>query len=359
MLRVDFNVPLTKGRAGKGDDLRIRASLPTIRYLIKKRAKVILISHLGRPEIGKWHGADGKWQKDYSLRPVAGHLEKLLQEKVHFINYPFEKSVKILNRLKAGELAMLENIRFYLEEKKNDPKFAQWLAGLGDIYVNDAFGDSHRAHASIAGLPKFLPSYAGFLLDNEVKHLSRVWHYPRPRVLIMGGAKVETKLGLIKKILPKVDYVLIGGLLTHYFFKARGQKIIRTKLDQKLVKSAAKLKSKKIILPSDAGTDRSGVIYDIGRKTIKLYLSYLKKAGTIVWNGPLGMVEEPKFAKGTIALARAAGRSKAKTIVGGGDLIKIFEKLGLTKKVTFVSTGGGAMLEFLRDGTLVGLKSLK
>ncbi|MEK7211555.1 MAG: phosphoglycerate kinase [Patescibacteria group bacterium] len=376
ILRVDFNVPLHNGRIDKDGDQRLRAVIPTLRYLCGKGAIVILISHLGRP--------DGKWDKKFGLNPVAHHLEKLIKKSVHFFgdklgSAALSKKVKVM---KPGEIALLENIRFYPGEEKDDKSFARKLASLGQIYVNDAFAVSHRAHASVAAITKFLPSCAGPLLEAEIANLGKLLARPaRPYVVLLGGAKISTKIGLIKNLLKIADKILIGGALANNFLKARDAELGASFYEKDYLAEARNLlTSKKIMLPIDflaSGSVKKPVdlrrqhfpvalhgkesIVDIGPCAIREYAEVLKQAKTIVWNGPLGVTEVPEFSHGSLALARViAARSSGRAfgVVGGGDTIPVLERTGQAAFVDWVSTGGGAMLEFLEGKVLPGIAPL-
>ncbi|MDD5251076.1 MAG: phosphoglycerate kinase [Patescibacteria group bacterium] len=376
LLRVDFNIPLGKGgKIGPEEDAKIRASLPTIEHLLKAGAKVIAVSHLGRPK---------KCEEKYSLAPVAKHLTKLLGKKVLFVDDCLEDGEKVekrLAKLGAGELALLENIRYYPQEEKNDKKFAKRLAGLADIYVNDAFATCHRAHASTEGVAHFLPAYAGLLVEKEVASLDRVLKKPKkPFIVLMGGAKISSKLPTLKKMLAVADKVLIGGAMANAFFKAMDLPAGKAPIDKEDVKLAKQLlKNKKLILPTDVlaatGLDEKAkarycpvaevkpneYILDIGALSIGDYAAFIKSAQTIVWNGPLGLFEVPKFAHGTVALGRIiAARSKGRAfgVVGGGETIAAVERTGMAEWVDHISTGGGAMLEYLSGKPLPGIKAL-
>jgi phosphoglycerate kinase len=331
LIRCDFNVPISDD--GKVlDSFRIQETIPTIKYLIKKGAKLLLISHLGRPA--------GRELK-YSLRPIVERLEELLKKKVFFASDCVgEKIKKEVEKLKSGEIILLENLRFYKEEEENTQDFARKLANLADIYINDAFGASHRVHASIVGIPKFLPSTAGLLLEKEIKILEKIIKNPKkPLISIIGGAKAETKIGVINKILPVSDFVLVGGLMQEEIFK----------------KKSFLKESQKIIFPQDSINKGK----DIGPLTINLFKKKIIPAKTIFWNGPLGQIEKKEFSKGTEEITKAIIKSKAFSVVGGGETIEFINRLDLTKKFNHISTGGGAMLEFLAGEKLPGIEVLK
>lgn len=373
LVRCDFNVPLKEGRIT--DDIRIVSALPTINYLREHGARVILMSHLGRPE--------GEPKKEFTLAPVAERLIELLGEKVIFAASDLvvdEKVKEAANALKDGEVMLLENVRFRKEETKNGADFAKELASLGDIFVNDAFGTAHRAHASTAGIADYLPCVSGFLIEKEVKFLGEALENPaRPFVAIMGGAKVGDKIPVIKNLLKKVDSLIIGGGMAYTFFKAQGYEIGTSILDADNIELAKELLAEaektgvKILLPVDAvcakefkndtefavyakenmPKDRMGM--DIGPKSVKLFTEAVKNAKTVVWNGPMGVFEMPNFENGTKKVAEALAESDAVTIIGGGDSAAACEQFGLKDKMTHISTGGGASLEFLEGKVLPGV----
>jgi len=350
LVRADFNVPLKDNKIL--DDSRIRAALPTIEYLLKNNACVILMSHLGRP--------DGKFVDSLRMDPVAVRLSELLKKPVHKLDDCIGPEIENdLNSLKYGDVALLENLRFYSEEESNDPLFARSLADCADLYVDDAFGAVHRAHASITGVTKYLPSYAGLLVQKEVENLSRLFEPEHPFTAIIGGAKTD-KLGLIEDLLKTVDYLIIGGLLGNAVLKAHGEKI-QVDIDEKTLLGVNKFcNSKKLVLPVDFAMDKGiASAKDIGPKTIELIKDIIKKSKTIFWAGPLGVIEEKQFRKGTYEIAKAIANSKAFTVIGGGTSAEVVFDLKLEKKFSWVSTGGGASIAFVQGKSLPGLEVLQ
>jgi phosphoglycerate kinase len=383
LVRVDFNVPVEE-RDGKiviTDDTRIREALPTINWLREHGAKTILMSHFGRPK--------GKPVEKYSLRPVGDYLHTLINHPVIFSHDTIGKiPEEIIAHMKEGDVALLENVRFQPEEEANDAKFAEALAKLADLYVNDAFGAAHRAHASTAGITKFAPKAAmGFLMEKELRYLHEELDRPgKPFVVIMGGAKVSDKIGVLKALMEKADTILICGAMANTFFKAQGIPIGASRVEADKVDLAnelltlAKEKGIKLVLPADAivaqevkagaPSRESGTLtpergipdgwqnLDAGPETIARFCGEIAIAKTILWNGPLGVFEIPDFAKGTFAIADALARSNATTIIGGGDSVTAVKQAGVADKMTFISTGGGASLELLEGKELPGVAAL-
>lgn len=372
LLRVDFNVPLKDGRVL--DDYRIVSGLETINYLLEKKAKIIIIAHLGEPE----HG----FEKDCSLKPVAAYLQKLLKRKIKFIpEIAEEKIEKALAVLKEGEIIFLENLRFYQGELDNDENFAKKLASFADLYVNDAFAVCHRNQASVSAIKEYLPSYAGLLLAKEIKALAKILKPKKPLVVILGGAKISTKEPLILKLYSEASEILIGGALANNFWKFRNINIGKSLYDHDSEKEIKKFYKRdklmpKIILPLDVivktkkgeaickkpeNVLSSDIIYDIGPETISLYASYIRKAKSLIWNGPLGKFEEKSFKYGTLNIASAvAARSKGPSygVVGGGETVTALKMTKMEEYVDWVSTAGGAMLAFLGGAKMPGLKKI-
>jgi len=338
ILRVDFNVPVEKGKVE--DDFRIKRTLPTIKFLKKKGARIILISHV----------TDGRTK---SLKPMAQYLKvKFLPDK------KIDLIKKKIDKIKNGEVVLLENIRNYPGEEKNDKKFTKKLAQCGDIYINDAFSVSHREHASVVGITKYLPSYAGLLFEEELKNLSSAFKPKHPFLLILGGIKFKTKLGVLEKFLKTADQIFIGGALANNFFKAQGVNIDNSVFDPE-VNIKKYLRNPKIILPIDLKT-KNGTILDAGAGTINNLAKIIKESKFVLWNGPLGDFEKKGFEKGTQKLAKLIANSNTQSIIGGGDTVAAVRKFGIPLgKFSFVSTAGGALLEFLAKGTLPGIEALE
>jgi len=376
LVRCDFNVPQDEN-GNITDNRRIVSALDTINYLLDNNAKVILCSHLGRPK--------GEFKKEFSLAPIAKELSKLLNKEVKLAQDVIgEDAQNLVNNMAEGEAILLENVRFHREETDNDPEFSKKLASFAEIFVNDAFGTAHRAHASTAGVADYLPAVSGFLIEKELNFMGDALNNPqRPFMAILGGRKVSDKIGVIEALLEKVDTLMIGGAMAYTFFKAMGYNVGNSiceldKLDlAKELMEKAKQKGVKFMLPVDtrigkefkADTESKVVAYtnipdewegfDIGDETIKIYIEELSKAKTVVWNGPVGLFEFDQFAVGTNSLAKALGDLDAVTIIGGGDSAAAIEKLGIADKFSHISTGGGASLEFLEGKKLPGIECLQ
>ena len=377
LIRVDFNVPLDKATGQMTDDTRIRESLPTIRYGLEQGAALVLMSHLGRPKAPDDSSA--------SLKPVAARLSELLKRPVQFLPDCVGPEVEAkVKALKPGEVALLENVRYHPEEEQNDPAFAARLARLGDLFVNDAFGSAHRAHASTEGVAHHLPAVAGFLMEKEITYLDGALANPvRPYVAILGGAKVSDKIAVITRLLEKVDKLLVGGGMAYTFLKAQGKAIGKSRLEADKVELAKALMAKaaarqvEFLLPVDhvistsfdAGSpvkvvpvgqipeDWEGL--DIGPETVKRFVQALQGAKTVVWNGPVGVFEQERFRVGSQKIAEALAQLHATVVIGGGDSAACIQQLGLADKITHISTGGGASLEFLEGKVLPGIAALR
>ncbi len=372
LMRVDFNVPTDKEN-NILDDAKIAAALPSIQYILQQGGRLILMSHLGRP--------GGKKNGKYSLDKVAAHLSALLNLPVAMIHDCIgDEVLQAASRLQDGQVLLLENVRYYEGEEKNDPEFSRQLASLGDVFINDAFGTAHRAHSSTTGIADYLPAYAGFLMENEVAMLRKVLgEGEKPRMAILGGAKVADKLGLIHNLLDKMDIILIGGGMANTFLKALGNNVGNSLCEDKLLDQARNLiqaaqsKNVRLVFPQDVviaeaisadavaevvdvdGVGADMMILDIGPQTIAEFEKLIKEARTIVWNGPMGVFEYEQFAQGTRAITQALADSPATTVIGGGDTSVIVHDLGLEDGITHISTGGGATLEFLEGIALPGV----
>ncbi|HCC03773.1 MAG TPA: phosphoglycerate kinase [Clostridiales bacterium] len=375
LVRCDFNVPMDENQ-NITDNTRIVAALPTIKYLLEKNCRITLCSHLGRPK--------GEFKKEFSLVPVAKELSKLINKQIIMAKDVIgEDAISKANNLKNGEILLLENLRFHREETDNDPEFSKKLASFGEIFVNDAFGTAHRAHASTEGVTHYLPAVSGFLIEKELKFLDEALQNPeRPFMAILGGSKVSDKIGVIESLINKVDAILIGGGMAYTFFKALGYNVGNSICEEDKINLAMELMEKskekgvKFMLPVDnkiakefKADAESKVVpsaeipdgweaLDIGPETVKLYAEELKNAKTIVWNGPLGVFELEKFAIGTNEIAKVLGDIDAVKIIGGGDSASAVEKAGVAEKMTHISTGGGASLEFLEGKKLPGIEAL-
>jgi len=375
LMRVDFNVPLDENRKIT-DDSRIAAALPSIKYVLDNGGKLILMSHMGRPK--------GEVKPELSLAPVAERLSKLIKKDVKMIGDCVGEDVKeAVVRMKEGDVILLENLRFHKEETKNDPEFAKKLASLGEIFVEDAFGSCHRAHASTVGVTEYLPSVAGFLVQKEIEYFEKVTKDPdKPFCLVLGGAKVADKIPVIENMLGKIDFLLIGGAMAYTFLKSRLKGIGASRVENEMLDTASDIFAKAsannvgIFLPTDhvvarevKANARHKVVkenipdgwigLDIGPETIKKYISVLKESKTIVWNGPMGLFEMKPFSVGTVKLAKAMAKLDATTVIGGGDTAAAVNQLKLADKMSHMSTGGGASLEYLEGKELPGVTALE
>lgn len=369
-LRADFNVPVKDGKVL--DEYKLIKQLPTIHYLLRNKCKIIIVTHLGRP-------VEGSYSKEFSTKVICDRLSKILDKKIAFSDkYDFLSIGTQVSKMKEGDILMLENIRFEAQEEKNGKVFAKHLASFADVYVNDAFAVSHRAHASVSAIKSYIPSYAGLLLENEVKHLNKILNPKKPLIVIVGGVKLATKIPLIKKFEKKAFRILLGGALANNFLAAHGFEVGKSIVDDKSIKFAKSFKNKNILLPIDVvvsgdkgekgvtvknvnQVDKNDHIFDIGPKTISLYASFIKRAETIVWNGPMGFFEMKSFKHGTNSIARlVAARSSGKAFgsVGGGETVEALKKTKMFNHIDWISTGGGAMLSFLGGEKMPGLSGL-
>lgn len=370
LLRTDLNIPLKKGKIQ--DTYKIEQQLETIKFLLAKHCRVILVTHLGRPK-------PGKFNEKFSVKPIAKALGKMLQRQVIVIKEIHEfEAAREISRAKFGDLIMLENIRFAVGEEENSYKLARSLAKLADVYVNDAFAVSHRAHASICAIKKYLPSYAGLLLEKEIVNLNKALHPQTPLITIIGGSKISTKISLVKNLEKKSAHVLVGGAVANNFILARGYEVGRSMVDKESLAFAKKFTSRKLILPIDVIVSnrfkggeakakklkdviKKDYIFDIGPETIRLFSHYIKHAATIIWSGPMGKFEEEKFKFGTMSVARLVAshsRGRAFGVVGGGETVAALQKTKMFEYVDWVSTGGGAMLSYLGQEKMPGLKGI-
>ena len=367
VLRVDLNVPLKKGKII--DDTRLKAIQPTVEYLLGQKTAVIILTHLGRPK--------GKRVKEFSTQILVKPLESIFKSKVIFFDGLIEKEiVEKIHALKAGEIALTQNIRFYPGEEKNDPVFAKKLASLGEIFVNDAFSVSHRAHASVIGIAKYLKAYAGLQMQKEVENLNKIFQIKdKLKIAVIGGAKLDTKIGVLRNLLKKMDLILLGGVIANNVLAAMGEPVGSSKVEKDALISAKKILSNKLIVPSDGAVakkpdssfskikkikevKKGELILDIGPRTVEIYAKILAQAKVVVWNGPLGYFENKKFRQGSLSLLKALAKSSAFKVIGGGETIQLIQNSKFKIQNSFISTGGGAMLEFLEGKILPGIKPL-
>ena len=378
LVRVDFNVPLNINTGVISDDSRIRASLPTIQYLVDHKAKIILCSHFGRPK--------GKIVEELRMAPIARHLSQLVGLPVGIMPDCVGKETESkVEMLKEKDILFLENVRFHPEEEANDPHFARELAKLADVYVNDAFGTAHRAHASTVGVTKYLPAVAGLLMEKELEVMGNLLHDPgHPFACVIGGAKVSDKMGILQNLLKRVDLLLVGGGMAATFLKAQGYEVGRSSVEEDKLSLAKQLLQEteewnvSLLLPTDVVVAEGGIeagaltkivpiinippnsyIVDIGPQTIELFCNELRRCHTIIWNGPMGVCETPQFAQGTRSLAGFLSTLDATTVIGGGSSAEVVQEMGLTQKMTHVSTGGGASLRFFEGAVLPGVEALQ
>ena len=367
ILRVDLNAPLKNGKII--NDTRLKAIQPTVEYLISQKAAVIILTHLGRPK--------GKRVKEFSTQILLKPLEKILKSKVIFFDGLIEKEIiELAGNLKAGEIALTQNIRFYPGEEKNDPVFAKKLASLGEVFVNDAFSVSHRVHASVVGITKYLKVYAGLQMQKEVENLNKIFQIKdKLKIAVIGGAKLDTKIGVLRNLLKKMDLILLGGVIANNVLAAMGEPVGSSKVEKEALILAKKILSDKLIVPSDGVVAKNSdqgfssakqikkikkgeLILDIGPLTVEIYEKILAQAKVIIWNGPLGYFENKKFRQGSLSLIKALAKSSAFKVIGGGETLELLKDSKVNLSNCFISTGGGAMLEFLEGKVLPGIKPL-
>jgi len=367
VLTADLNVPLKNGKVT--DDSRLKAIQPTIEYLKNKKASTVILTHLGRPQ--------GKRVKEFSTQVLVKPLEKILKSKIIFFDGLVEKEIiDQVSKLKAGEIVLMQNTRFYPGEEKNDLTFAKKLASLGEVFVNDAFSVSHRAHASLVGITKYLKAYAGLQMQKEVENLNKVFQTKdKPKMAVIGGAKLDTKIKVLENLLKKMDLILLGGVIANNVLAALGEPVGSSKIEPEALKLAKKIISTKIIVPSDGvvakkpdslfvktkkikDVKKGEFILDIGPETVEIYAKILAQAKVIIWNGPLGYFENKKFRQGSLSLLKVLVKSNAFKVIGGGETLQLLDEAKLKLPNCFISTGGGAMLEFLEGKVLPGIKPL-